>query len=271
MTKRILTQLVVWFLLGMASAYFRSFALCVFAGILWYVMGFYVQYRKSDWKKKQSKTTYVFFFVMYLLLCLVVGGMGFLRFHQQQKQIKEIESHLKNNHHITVIGKIYKKEVKNKSILYYLKNSKYFQNQQEKKCNQILVDLTFDSYLIGDTIVVKGDCESFSVARNEGSFHEKNYYYSKNILFRMKAGEIQLLKRESFSWKENLYQLRKKISHIYQVLLPEQEAGILSVMTLGEKSFLDREIKELYQDSGISHVLAISGVLNHVFGYFNSA
>lgn len=40
----------------------------------------------------------------------------------------------------------------------------------------------------------------------------------------------------------------------------ETTAGVLSSMLLGDKSYLDDEIKDLYQVSGISHILAISGV-----------
>ena len=37
-------------------------------------------------------------------------------------------------------------------------------------------------------------------------------------------------------------------------------AGIVSAMVLGDKSGLSDEVKQLYQENGIAHVLAISGV-----------
>ena len=42
--------------------------------------------------------------------------------------------------------------------------------------------------------------------------------------------------------------------------MPEREAGTVSAMLLGDKSMLDEEVKELYRENGMSHLLAISGV-----------
>ena len=39
-----------------------------------------------------------------------------------------------------------------------------------------------------------------------------------------------------------------------------KNGGILAAMVLGEKAGMDSEVKELYQKSGISHLLAISGL-----------
>lgn len=46
----------------------------------------------------------------------------------------------------------------------------------------------------------------------------------------------------------------------------ETTAGVLSSMLLGDKSYLDDEIKDLYQVSGISHILAISGLHISIVG-----
>ena len=42
--------------------------------------------------------------------------------------------------------------------------------------------------------------------------------------------------------------------------MPEREAGTVSAMLLGDKSMLDEEVKELYRENGMSHLLAISGL-----------
>ena len=47
---------------------------------------------------------------------------------------------------------------------------------------------------------------------------------------------------------------------ILQDNMSENDAGLVAAMTLGDKSELDTEIKELYQVAGISHVLALSGL-----------
>lgn len=39
-----------------------------------------------------------------------------------------------------------------------------------------------------------------------------------------------------------------------------KKCGVVCAMLLGEKSFLDVEVKSLYQLNGIGHILAISGL-----------
>lgn len=48
--------------------------------------------------------------------------------------------------------------------------------------------------------------------------------------------------------------------------MPPQAAGVLGAMLLGEKSFLSGERKELYRQSGIAHILAISGLHISILG-----
>jgi len=55
--------------------------------------------------------------------------------------------------------------------------------------------------------------------------------------------------------------LRQRISDRYRNLgIGGQELAVLSAMTVGDKSLLDAETKELYSATGASHVLALSGL-----------
>ena len=40
----------------------------------------------------------------------------------------------------------------------------------------------------------------------------------------------------------------------------QRDAGILCTLAAGTKSLLDPEIKQQYQEAGISHLLSVSGV-----------
>ena len=43
-------------------------------------------------------------------------------------------------------------------------------------------------------------------------------------------------------------------------MLGEEQAGTISAITLGDRSGLPEEIKTIYQEGGIAHVLAISSL-----------
>lgn len=265
MTKRALTQMTVAFLLGILGSCYRG-------GILFglwacYLFGMFACLLFCQWRQRQEgKEPGKFWGVAVrtgaVLLFLL---LGFGRREQHQAIIEGVETQLKEADRVRATGTVYKKEEKNETIIYYLKNS-YLCGEDRIPCSRILVYLEADDYSIGDTIEMEGILIKFREARNEGNFNEKEYYYQKDLLFGVKAEEIILVRQGCFVLQEKLYQLRKQISRVYVLLLPEREAGVLGMMTLGEKGFLDTEVKKLYQQTGISHMLAISGLHVSILG-----
>ncbi|MDO4960366.1 MAG: DNA internalization-related competence protein ComEC/Rec2 [Eubacteriales bacterium] len=54
--------------------------------------------------------------------------------------------------------------------------------------------------------------------------------------------------------------LRAYLAGILDGNLSEHDAGIYKAVVLGEKSEMDRGVRDLYQDAGIAHLLAVSGL-----------
>lgn len=64
-----------------------------------------------------------------------------------------------------------------------------------------------------------------------------------------------------FELKKRAYLYRDKILAIYKTLGFEgQPLAVLSALTLGEKEYLDDDIREAYSIAGASHILAVSGM-----------
>ncbi len=253
MSGRVLAQLAVSFLLGVVVSYRGN----PWGYVLWAAwlgsVGFMTTRRYYPW-------------VLRVLFCLAFCLLGQMRWQQQQSLIQSVENCAGEQSELTVVGTISKKEEKNYSIVYYLKDSELISGTGSFRVGQVLIYQQSDTYSIGDTIQVTGACKSFAQARNEGNFDEQAYYYSKGVFQAVKADSVRLLKRQRILWKEWLYRLRKQVQEVYATKLPEREAGVLSVMTLGDKGMLDTEVKKLYQQSGISHVLAISGLHVSILG-----
>lgn len=275
MSGRVLTQIAVSFLLGvLVSRYGNVWGYAVW--LIWLLcvgrMGFRQCRRQEKRLGCQRKTAdkrcwHSYLPVVFRIsVCLAFCLLGQLRWQRQQSLIRWSEAYLADAREITVVGTISRKEEKNFSIVYYLKDSEIISEKGSYSGGQILIYQKTDDYSIGDTIEVTGACELFAQARNEGNFDEREYYYSKGVFFSVKADSVALRKRRRVLWKEGLYQLRKQIRQVYTDMLPEKEAGILSVMTLGDKGMLDAEVKKIYQQSGISHVLAISGLHISILG-----
>ena len=115
-------------------------------------------------------------------------------------------------------------------------------------------------YLVGNSITVFGEIQKFSKATNPGQFNEYMYYNIENIDYKMKAEHIHINDSNYSKFHKILYTLKQKMMEVYSTILEGKESGSLIAMLLGDKYLLDDELKVLYQENGISHILSISGL-----------
>ena len=128
--------------------------------------------------------------------------------------------------------------------------------------NDVDIDLSeLSRILYGREISCTGSFEAFEGELNPGQFDADAYYKNEGYTGILDAKDIRLVKEEeSFSPDIYLHRLNLAISDKYKKILGEKNAGSLSAMVLGDKRGLDEEIKELYQENSISHLLSISGL-----------
>lgn len=127
--------------------------------------------------------------------------------------------------------------------------------------DQLLVTLTDDTeYPVGSVLSLSGTVYPIEEKRNPGQFDGKLYYGAKKIAGTVYGENVHILTVHPSPVRESLLQLKKRLSDVYESAADEKTAGLLKSMILGDKSSLDAEIKELYQENGIAHVLAISGL-----------
>ena len=119
----------------------------------------------------------------------------------------------------------------------------------------------------GSRIYLIGTLWALQPARNPGGFSElyhlgaRGYDYTMRVEFWREDGY-------EFSFRRTLRELRDRVTAVYYASLPEEKAGILSAMVTGDRSGLTDHVRELYRDSGIYHVLVISGMHISIMGLF---
>ena len=113
---------------------------------------------------------------------------------------------------------------------------------------------------IGNTISFNGTIKSFRPPGNPGQFNEQAYYRSQGIDARCFVSDIRIINDDRDEIANALYKVRGLFRDAFYKLLPGKEAGIITAMVLGEKQGLDEDVKELYRENGIAHILAISGL-----------
>ena len=102
-------------------------------------------------------------------------------------------------------------------------------------------------------------------AQNEGGFDMKRYYAVQKVTF---YGELTCLHRAeggSFLY-EALWGLRRSAADFYDASLPGEESGLMAAMALGDRGELSDEVRELFSEAGIAHLLAVSGLHISIVG-----
>ena len=141
-------------------------------------------------------------------------------------------------------------------------------------------------YYPGDRIVFHGKFMELSPAMNEGEFSFLQYCkgegieafflanktsqaspsppvqneipYAMRVIFVKNKGEVR--ENNSSPFLKLLYKLKRQASRDLEKLYPEEHSAFLKSLFLGEKSALSKEEKGLYQEAGIAHILAVSGL-----------
>ncbi|MBQ3165303.1 MAG: DNA internalization-related competence protein ComEC/Rec2 [Lachnospiraceae bacterium] len=113
---------------------------------------------------------------------------------------------------------------------------------------------------LGSNVLVSGTVACFRSVRNPGGFDQEMYYRIQNIGLSLKKVEILAESSTYSKYYEGLYRLRRRMESVFEKTMSEKDAAIMKAMILGNKTELDKESKQLYQRSGISHILAISGL-----------
>lgn len=159
---------------------------------------------------------------------------------QKTKSIKadaEISYLLKRNELIPATGKI---------ILYFQKDS------------------LMDQLPYGSQIIFKKPLQEIKNSGNPGGFDYNRYSLFHNITHQvfLKRGEFEILQEKSGKWLNNfLYKTREKILAILNSNIKSQkELGLAEALLIGYKNDLDKTLVQSYTNTGVVHIIAISGL-----------
>ncbi|MCD7736765.1 MAG: ComEC/Rec2 family competence protein, partial [Lachnospiraceae bacterium] len=125
---------------------------------------------------------------------------------------------------------------------------------------KLILTIDTDKFLPGDTIRITGNYKPFAEAGNPGQFDLREYYFSLDTVGRLTDPKVTLLEEGGRSVSRVLARLRRTLRGSYLRILDEKAAHTVSAISLGEKSFMEQEWKQLYQEGGIAHIISISGL-----------
>jgi len=214
------------------------------------------------------------FVVVFILILLGISQTDILLFSQNPVNTaedgqKSLQGYLQDDV-ITLYGVIsdysYQVSYGKKTTQLILKDVSVLNNfnQYEKvtrRGQSILVYINKEeTRFIGSTVLVSGGLSFFQPATNPGQFDAEKYYENRDCLFALKNASIQKATNEKAGMRQRLKDFALTQEKTLEQYLTQANATIMKAMLLGNKEELDEEIKKLYQDNGIAHILAISGL-----------
>ena len=120
---------------------------------------------------------------------------------------------------------------------------------------------------IGARVRIDGTLYTYSQATNSGEFDARLYYQILGYTsFQLQGAELEAVGSAYSPLGNALYLVKRYLAGVLDNCLEEDDASVLKAMLLGEKGSLSAEMKSLYQDSGIIHILAISGLHISIIG-----
>ena len=175
---------------------------------------------------------------------------------------------------VTVKGKVSDRRIKNETFQIFLEDVSFLTHDTQKSeddaafpdhCEGLVVNTddtdTASEYVkIGSIIEVRGVFAPFERPTCEGQFDTRAYYMIRGYEGQLRRSRILGVSSSYGTVFEKLRSFRDRAFTVLRQNMSEKDAGLVAAMTLGDKTGLDGEIKELYQLAGISHVLALSGL-----------
>ena len=142
-----------------------------------------------------------------------------------------------------VIGIITSIKEKDKQVTLTIKN-------KEKILATYYINKINTKYKLGDKIKVIGEFKEPKSQKTKNLFDYKKYLYRQNIFYTVKVEKIILIKKNSNPY----YFIKQNIINHFN------KNAYLNTFIIGDKSYIDSNIKKSYQENGISHLFAISGM-----------
>lgn len=122
----------------------------------------------------------------------------------------------------------------------------------------LITTLNYEGYHYGDQLKITGDLQTPTAL---GDFDYKSYLSRKDIYSVMVFPHIQNLHINTgfqpLSW---IYNLRHKFSDSINMALPQPQGSLAEALLLGITGNIPQSLKQSFQATGTTHILAISGL-----------
>lgn len=194
-------------------------------------------------------------FVVYFVLLIVLNWLGYFSVQSRSNIFKLF----KDSANVLVEGKVVSEPyVSNKAKKFILKTNSI--NHIEVK-EQVLISMPV-GYVInyGDIISVEGKLYRPVSSKNSNLFNYQKYLERNEIFFALRVYSFEYIRFQPNIIKKIAIDLKNDIVNKIDDYFLYPSSAILKSLIIGDKTSLDQKIKSVFSDSGVIHILVVSGL-----------
>lgn len=207
--------------------------------------------------------------ILIMILCLCCFCAGSFRICAEEKKRAAIEEEAAREEKVILWARVDGIKQTAYGCAVTLSRAELLFPDDEKRLEEMKLYAYLSSpvlFMPGDWIQAEGTLRDFEGARNPGEFDSLSYYRSLGFHCAADISELIYIRKAAIPVGACLTMIREQLCEVFSQICSAEANGIYQAMLLGEKAELEEEIKELYSEGGISHILAISGLHMAVIG-----
>ncbi len=213
-----------------------------------------------------------------VLCCILSFSLGTVRYDISNNVASKELFGLIEKENILLTAEIIEKAKINENSISFIANvisandgvSTYHTNEKVRFSCYLENDSDYnDIYIpkLGDIVKIRGNVVLPNGPMNTGGFDYSRYLKSDGIFFQTNYDDKDI-EKVGFKNRPFLFfcvQFREKCMSFFDETFPQEEAGLLKAYIVGDKSNISEEIENSFSASGLSHILAVSGLHVAVF------
>jgi len=210
------------------------------------------------------------FFIWLFLGSILLGNLLWCVEERKVEEAKTFSGNVEERECL-VRGRIILRKETESTVSFTVVNPVFILHENKKfmrgKC--LLRGKTGDQ--IPESLPVPGETGSFSAVlsfpekeKNPGGFNEQNYDLANGVYLTGKIIGPVKVEKKADTVPGLAFRLKRRMEAGFLNHLSSDDAAMLSAMTFGDKSGLSLEQRKLYEENGMMHLLAVSGL--HISG-----
>lgn len=268
--------LAVFWLFGLVSSYYLPIPTSIII-VLIVIVVILLLWSVITYSRK-TKTWFIL-----LIICLFVSGTVRMELYQSAhkstftadmvKDLEDKEIGIRGYFETTPIvdGNLVKFELK--PISYLDENNEYEIDKGEKflvylYLNEIEEIEVVEKWKTGKGVSLYGNITELYTSKNPGQLDYIKYLARENIFWKINVDNISEIQVSDSSKANTIFNsLRDNISGTIDRLFEKEQAGFIKSILLGDRKDLSNETKDYFSLTGLSHLLAISGLHLSIFAF----